>query len=58
LGRREWKRAKECLTHMGLLFRERNGGRLNYLKFRADWERVMEEVQRNWMVEILKSCWV
>jgi len=58
LARREWKRAKECLTHMSLLFQVRNGGSLNYLKFRTDWERVMEEVQGNWMVEILKSCWV
>jgi hypothetical protein len=58
LGRREWKKARECLTHMSLLFQERKGGRLNYLKFKADWERVMKEVQGNWMVEVLKSCWV
>ncbi len=58
LGKREWKTAKKCFTHMSLLFQQRKGGRLNYLKFKADWERVMKEVQGNWMVEILKSCWV
>ncbi len=58
LGRTEWKRAKECLTHISLLFQERNGRMLNYLKFKADWERVMEEVRGNWMVEILKTCWL
>ena len=58
LGKREWKKAKECLSCVRLLFKKRDGDGLNYLKFRADWERVMVEVQRNWMVEILKSCWV
>ena len=58
LGKGEWKTAKECLAHLSLLFQKKNGGGLNYSIFRADWERVMREVQENWMVEILKSCWV
>ncbi len=58
LGRGELKTAKECLTHLSLLFQKKDGGGLSYSIFRADWERVMKEVQGNWMVEILKSCWV
>lgn len=58
LGRGEWKTARECLTQISLLLQKKDGGGLSYSIFRADWERVMKEVQGNWMVEILKSCWV
>jgi len=58
LVRGQLKTARECLTHISLLFQTQDGGALGYSIFRADWERVMKEVQGNWMVEILKSCWV
>ncbi len=58
LGKGEWKTAMQCLGHLSLLFQKKDGGGSSYSSFRADWERVMKEVQGNWMVEILKSCWV
>jgi hypothetical protein len=58
LGRGELKTATECLTHLSVLFQKKEGGGLSYSIFRADWEKVMKEVQGNWMVEILRSCWV
>jgi hypothetical protein len=58
LRKREWKRAKECLANIKLFIQEKNEGWLNYLKFRADWQRVMEEIRREGISEILKECWV
>jgi hypothetical protein len=58
LWRREWKRARECLSNINLFFQERNGGWLKYLKFRRDWERAMVEIQRAGMNEILTNCWI
>jgi glycosyltransferase involved in cell wall biosynthesis len=58
LGKKEWKRAKECLSNINLFFQERNGGWLGYLKFRADWERAMVEIQRAGINEILRNCWI
>jgi hypothetical protein len=31
---------------------------LNYLKFRADWERVMGEIEKEGLNPILERCWV
>ena len=58
LGKKEWKRAKECLSNINLFFQERNGGWLKYLKFRSDWEMAMGKIQKEGMEELLKSCWV
>ncbi len=58
LVRREWKEAIRSIDNIRLIFQKKGGGWLRYFEFKADWEKVMEEVQRKWMVEILKSCWL
>ena len=54
----EWKRTKECFSHLNLFFQKREGIWLKYLKFKADWERVMKKIQKEGMNEILKDCWI
>jgi hypothetical protein len=56
--RGEWEKAWKCINNIQLLLRGGEGGWLKYLKFRADWERVMEEVQKEELNPILKSCWL
>ncbi|HUL36158.1 MAG TPA: hypothetical protein VLW47_00615 [Thermodesulfobacteriota bacterium] len=51
----EWKKAGQCITNMRLLL-QRQEGWSNYLEFRRDWERVMGEMQRAELNEILESC--
>jgi len=58
LWKKEWKRAKECLSNMGLLFQERNKKWLKYLQFRGDWGKVMEKIEKEGMDSILENCWV
>jgi len=58
LMRGEWEKAWKCINNIQLLLRGGEGGWLKYLKFRADWERVMEEVQKEELNPILKSCWL
>jgi len=58
LSKREWKKAKDCLSNINLFFQERNGGWLWYLKFRSDWEMAMGKVQEEGMDELLENCWV
>jgi hypothetical protein len=58
LFRGKWEKAGESMSNIRLLLNGRDGGWLEYLKFRADWERVMREVQREGLDEILKNCWV
>jgi hypothetical protein len=58
LWKRDWKRARECISNMGLLFRERDGGCLKYLQFRRDWEKAMDMIERVGMDTVLENCWV
>jgi hypothetical protein len=58
LGKGEWKRAKECLANVGLIFEERGDPWSKYLSFREAWERVMGEVEREGMNDLLKDCWI
>ena len=58
LWKKEWKKAREGIFNMGLLFQERNGGWLKYLQFREDWEKAMEKIEKEGMDCILKNCWV
>jgi hypothetical protein len=58
LWKKEWKKAREGIFNMGLLFQERNGGWLKYLQFRGDWEKAMEKIEKEGMDSILKNCWV
>jgi len=57
LLKREWEKAGQCIVNMRLFLR-RQAGWSNYLEFRRDWERVMEEIQRGEIDEILGDCWV
>jgi glycosyltransferase involved in cell wall biosynthesis len=54
----EWKKAKECMANIGLLLQEKNEGWLKYLKFRGDWEKAMEKIEKEGMDSILENCWV
>lgn len=58
LGKKDWKRAKECMANIGLLFQEKNEGWLKYLRFKKDWEMVMEKIQKERMDEVLENCWI
>ncbi len=58
LTKGEWEKAWRCIGPIGLLLRRREGGRLKYLKFRADWERAMAGIQKEGLNSILKNCWV
>jgi len=58
MGRKDWKRAKECMTNIGLLLQEKNEGWLKYLRFKRDWEMAMEKIQKEGMDELLESCWI
>jgi hypothetical protein len=58
LGRGEWEETGKCLANLRLLFKSRSGGWPSYLKFRADWERVMADIEREGLGGILESCWV
>lgn len=58
LRRREYEKAKGCMANLSLFFQEKEEKWLRYLKFKEDWERVMEEIKRTGMNEILKECWI
>ncbi len=54
----EWRKAKECIANLNLIFQKRNEGWFNYLRFRRDWEIIMKEIQTQGMNDILKGYWV
>jgi len=58
LVRGEWEKAWKCIDNIQLLLRGGEGGWLKYLKFRADWEMVMGEIQREGLNPIIERCWV
>ncbi len=58
LRRGEYREAWECFGTIKLLLGKREGGWLDYLKFRADWERVMAEIQKGGLTVLPESCWV
>ncbi len=58
LGRMDWKRTKECLANMGLLFRKKDEVWMKYLGFRRDWETVMGKIRQEGMEDLLKNCWI
>ena len=58
MGRKDWKRAKECMANIGLLLQEKNEGWLKYLRFKRDWEMAMGKIQKEGMDELLESCWI
>ena len=58
LVRGEWQKAWKSLGTIELLLRGGGGGWLKYLTFRADWEKVMGEIQKGGLNPILERCWV
>jgi hypothetical protein len=58
LMRGEWERAWKCIDNVQLLLGGRVGGWANYLKFKADWERVMGEIEKEKKNPFLEKCWV
>lgn len=57
MGRKDWRRAKEGLMNIGFLFQKKKAGPLDYLRFKKEWERVMERVQKEGMGDFLENCW-
>jgi len=58
LMRGEGGKAWKCIDNIQLLLKGEEGGWLNYLNFRADWEVVMGEIQKEGLNPILERCWV
>jgi len=58
LGKGQWRKAGECMKNLQLFFHTEDGGWVKYLRFRADWERAMEIIQREGMDELLEGCWI
>jgi hypothetical protein len=53
LARGDWDAAGKSLQNVSLLFRTKGGGWDKYSAFRADWERMMEGIQKEGVDEIL-----
>jgi glycosyltransferase involved in cell wall biosynthesis len=58
LGKGEWKKAVSCIDNIHLVLKKKEGGWLRYLRFRADWERVMADIRKEGLSHVLKACWV
>jgi hypothetical protein len=58
LAKGNWKKAGECISNITFFFQKRSEVRPRYLRFKADWERVMGKLQEEGMNEILKECQV
>jgi hypothetical protein len=52
------KRAKESMANIRLLFRKREEVWMNYLRFKRDWEVVMEKIHKEGMDGLLENCWI
>jgi glycosyltransferase involved in cell wall biosynthesis len=58
LAKGNGKKAKECISNLNLFFKKRSEVWSRYLRFKADWERVMGKLPEEEVNEILKECWV
>jgi hypothetical protein len=56
LAKGEWNKARECLANIGLLFQEKQDGWLRYLRFREDWEKVTDILDKDGMEGVLEGC--
>jgi len=52
----EWDKAGECIANVGLLFQGERDGRLKYLRFKEDWEKVMDLLDKGGMDGVLEGC--
>jgi glycosyltransferase involved in cell wall biosynthesis len=56
LAKGEWNKARECLANIGLLFQEEQDSWLKYLRFKKDWENVMDILDKDGMDRVLEGC--
>lgn len=58
LWKRDWKKAGDSFLIFRRVFQKREDRWLTYLRFRDDWERVMERIGEEGIDEIIEECWV
>jgi len=58
LAKGEWNKAGECLANIGLLFQGERDGWLKYLRFKEDWEKVADLLDKAGMDGVLEGCQV
>ncbi len=56
LAKGEWNKARECLADIGLLFRDGQDDWLKYLRFKEDWEKVTDILDKDGLDGVLESC--
>jgi hypothetical protein len=56
LARGDWDAAGKSLENLSLLFQKKEGGWGKYSAFRADWEKVMDGIQKEGADEILEEA--
>jgi hypothetical protein len=56
LSKGEWSKAGECIANIGLLFQGERDGWLKYLRFKEDWEKVTDILDKNGMDGVLEGC--
>ncbi len=58
LLKRDWKKAGGSFSILKRIFQKKEDRWLNYLRFRDDWERVMDRIGEEEMGEVIEECWV
>ncbi len=58
LWRGEFKRAKDSIANVKMIFCKRGKDILNYLEFRKDWDIMMKQIQPIEISGILQDCWI
>ncbi len=58
LLKRDWKKAGGSFSILKRIFQKKEDRWLNYLRFRDDWERVMDRIGEEGMGEVIEECWV
>ena len=58
LTKGEWDKAGQCIANISLFFRKEHDGWLNFLRFKEDWEKVADLLDKEGMDGVLEDCWV
>lgn len=58
LLKRDWKKAGESFLIFRRVFQKREDRWLGYLRFREDWEKVMDRIGEEGMDEVIGECWI
>jgi hypothetical protein len=56
LAKGKWDKARECIANIGLFFQGEQDGWLKYLRFKEDWEKVTDILDKEWMNGVLEGC--